>query len=591
MINILMQRVAIGVLIATGVWVAMLLVERALVIGLPIWHGLWMAGIVAAAITLIGTIIARIDALRAAVAIDHAAGLKERLSTALEVRRDADPFAQAAVRDAEKTAASVHVPTHVPYRSPQLLPWSVTGILVALILGLFMPSLDLLAGQDGDDPAARQRDADIERENINQDFEVRLNKLKQMAKENPDFAELAKDLEQIKMVDEPTLTPEDVRREKAKQIDKVKDRLAQEKEKGLADAMKDARRMLSRLKPQQGQNPANELSKALAAGDFKGAKKALEKLAEDMKAAAAKGDAQAKQKMAEMQKQLKRLADQLAELDDALYLQKELENKAGLSKEQAEKLAKELAKMDPKQLEKELQRQLGDKGMSEKQIKELAKKIKQQQKAKQSCQNLGQCLAQAAQAMQQCNSPGSAAGAGQAASAALSDAMSQMSEMEMAEAFLSELEAQMAEFQDMRESVCQGGYCRGNMPGRIGPQGPNYGLGIGSRIGKERIAHATQATKVKSKIQGGTIIGQMLVDGPQVKGQASAEAREAVTSAARDAQDAVDRDEVPRQYHGAVRKYFEQLAGLLERASKDKPSDETQSEPQKEPQEDPAQPG
>ena len=42
----------------------------------------------------------------------------------------------------------------------------VTGILMAVILGLFMPTLDLLAGQDKDDPAARQRDADIERQAI-----------------------------------------------------------------------------------------------------------------------------------------------------------------------------------------------------------------------------------------------------------------------------------------------------------------------------------------------------------------------------------------------------------------------------------------
>ena len=93
--------------------------------------------------------------------------------------------------------------------------------------------------------------------------------------------------------------------------------------------------------------------------------------------------------MAKMQEQLKKLANQLSELDDSLYLQKELENKAGLTEEEARKLAEKLAKMDPKQLEKELQRQLGNKGMSEKQLKELAKRIQQQQKAQKACQNMG----------------------------------------------------------------------------------------------------------------------------------------------------------------------------------------------------------
>ena len=68
--------------------------------------------------------------------------------------------------------------------------------------------------------------------------------------------------------------------------------------------------------------------------------------------------------------------------------------------------------------------------------------------------------------------------------------------------------------------------------------------------------------------------GQMLVDGPQIKGQANAELREAVGAATRDAQDAIDRDQVPRQYQSAVQKYFEQLAGLL-RGSDDDSSDDS----------------
>ena len=156
--------------------------------------------------------------------------------------------------------------------------------------------------------------------------------------------------------------------------------------------------------------------------------------------------------------------------------------------------------------------------------------------------------------------------------------MSQMSEMEMAEQFLAEIEAQMADLRQMRDSVCQGGYCKGgNWSDRIGPQGPNYGRGIGSRIGKERSPHDVLPTKAKSRIGGGSIIGQMLVDGPQVRGEATAEERETVDAAQRDAQDAIDRDRIPRQYHLAVQKYFEQLAGLIrdaQEAEADKPASE-----------------
>ena len=572
--NVLMQRIALGVLIATGVWTLVLLTERAFALGIPVVHGIWVAGLIAATIAAVGTYLARVKPLQAAVAIDQAAGLKERISTGLAVRRDSDPFAQAVVRDAERTAAGVHVRTHLPYRAPALWPWSAACIVAAVILGFFMPELNLLAGQDPDDPTIQRDLADAERQNINRDLQAQVNRIKQMAEDNPALADIAEDIEPLQMLEGEMVTPEDIRREAVKKLDSVADRLADKSEEVARDALRDTQRLLSRLQPQAGQNPAAELSKALASGDFKGAKKAIEDLQEQLEEAAKKGDEKAQQQLKQMQNQLRRLADQLSELDDATYLQKELEKKAGLSEEQAKKLAEQLAKMDPKQLEKELQRRLGDK-MSQKQIKELAKKTQKKQQARKSCQSLGQCMSQAAQALQQCNSPGSNPGSAQAASAALADAMSQLSDLEMSEQMLSELDAQLSDLQNMRDGVCQGNYCRGNYGNRkIGPQGPNYGLGIGSRIGKERTAHGLDPTKAKTRARGGTIIGQMLVDGPQIKGQANAELREAVGAATRDAQDAIDRDQVPRQYQSAVQKYFEQLAGLL-RGSDDDSSDDS----------------
>ena len=143
--NVLLQRLALGILIATGLWTLGLLTERAFVLHLPVGHGVWVAAVVAVLIALIGAARGRVNALQAAVAIDTAAGLKERVSSALAVQRDADPFARAVVRDAETFAARVHVPAHVPFHAPPLWPWSAAAVLMALILGFFMPELDLLA--------------------------------------------------------------------------------------------------------------------------------------------------------------------------------------------------------------------------------------------------------------------------------------------------------------------------------------------------------------------------------------------------------------------------------------------------------------
>lgn len=75
-------------------------------------------------------------------------------------------------------------------------------------------------------------------------------------------------------------------------------------------------------------------------------------------------------------------------------------------------------------------------------------------------------------------------------------------------------------------------------------------------------------------MRGGEIIGQMLIDAPQIKGDAAAELRDAVNSAVRDATDAVERNQIPRQYERVLKVYFERLAGLIgEQATADENAD------------------
>jgi len=574
MADVILDRAAFALLIATGLWVLVFLVERAFVLHIPIWTSAWLALTLAAPITAIATYYRRVSPLQAAAVVDQAAGLKERLSTAVALGPSAsnDPFARLALVDAEKKAAIVHVPAHVRLRAPALWPWTTAAVVAAVILAFTMPELNLLAGAKDKENEEQLSQTMAEKQAIRQDFEVRLNKFKEMAEANPALKDLATDLEPLQMPDQPTATPEDVRREAAQKIDNVTDRLAARQNDPKLESLRETQRLLSRLDPQAGQDPGAQLSQSLAQGDFEGARKSLEQMKKKLEDAARTGDAAARQQLKQMQQQLERLADQLAKLDDATYLRKELEKKAGLSEADAQKLLDQLSKMDPKEAAKELQRQLGDKGMSQQQIQELVRKFQQKQQAQQSCQNMGQCLAQAAQAVQQAAQSGGGGGSGaEAASAALADAVGQLSDLELSQQLLNELEAQISDLRSMRQSVCNGSYgrcganCGPNAGGDIGRQSPNYGLGIGDTVGKQRTAHALEPTKVKSRMQGGTIIGQMLVDGPQMRGQATAEAREAVNAAQRDAQDAIDRDEVPRQYHGAVQQYFLRLAGLMNR--------------------------
>jgi len=571
--NVLMERACLGVLVAAGLWALTTLVARTLALDVPVWHGAWAAALLAALIALIATAVARPTALQAAIALDSAAGLKERLSTALVLGGQPDPFVRAAVQDAEQTAGRIHVPAHIRHRAPSLWPWSAAATLAAVILVCFMPTLHLFGADRGAKEGVPRAAVEAEQKVIKTELDDRLNKIKELTRDNPNLKDLVKDIKPLDMPQEPGVTPEDVRREAVKTIDEVCNKLRRELDATERNPLDNAKNALDRLNEQPGSAANDKLSQALAGGDLKGAQAALkDMLAQINDAAKNADDPAAKAKLEEMQAQLARLADQLSKLSDSTQIQKELQNKAGLSEEEARKLAEELSKMDPKQLEKELQKRLGDKGMSKKQAEEVAKKIQQkaqqQQQAKQQCQNLSKQLAKAAKGCQQCNNPGSGqaqAGASQAANA-LSDAMGQLSEMEMTEQLANELQAQISDLQNLRDSVCQGDMS--NQPGKrsdqVGSQGPQYGLGSGSRIGKEATPFKLDPSKAKSRYDSAQITGTMFIDGPQVRGQATADELNAAEAEIHDAQDAVERNEIPRQYQKALREYFERLAGLVQ---------------------------
>lgn len=568
-LNVVLRQVALGVLLAAVGWTIVILVERALVLGVPLWPSAGLLVVLGLIVAGVRVYRLRVDALCAAVVLDEAARLKERVSTALTCQHDADPFARATVHDAERVAGAVHVPTHVACRAPDLWPWSLATVLMAAIFFQFMPQLNLLAGEpvEEDDSLAAALE---ERQSVEVALRAQMERVRQRLQDKPALASLQEGLEKLELPDEPTQTPEDVRREAVKRIEKVSDKLKQQLEADALQSLEELKRELAKLETPKGDDAGSKLTQALASGDMEAAKKALEGLKKELEEAAQSGDAEAQRKLADMQNKLDDLAKQLTKLGDQQKLLKDLENKGGLSEEQAKKLLEKLKGMDPKQLAEEVKKQLADSGMTQEQIKELAKKIAQNQQMRQQLKSMAQAMAQAAQACQQCQGGGAGNAGVQSLQGALQDAMGQLSDLEMAEQMMNELEAELAELDDLKQGVCQGnGMCPGPAdPNKIGNQGPQAGYGYGSRIGKQRGAHQYKATKAKTRTQDGQIIGQMLIDGPQIKGEATAEVAEAVTSAVRDAEDAVEREQVPRQYERVVRLYFERLAGLMSGESK-----------------------
>lgn len=567
--NILLNWLCTGVVISAAGWALVWTAQRLFALGVPFWPSVAGAGVLAIVISVAGLLLQRVGRVQAAIRLDKAAGLKERVSTALEIRDMRDSFAQAAIRDAETTASRLHVAAHLPLRTPPLLSWSIASVLAAALLGYFLPQMNLLASDKPEADRESREHQEQARAEIKTRVDEKLNQIREFAKDKPELGELAKELQPLALPEKATQTPEDVRREAMKQIDKVSDKLEQKLEDPQLASLDDFKKMLAKMDQQAGEKPqTSKLEKALQDGDMTAARKAVEEIKQEILEAARSADPQAKQKLEELSRQLESTAKKMTEAADSKAIEKELQNKAGLTEEQAKKLLNELKNMDQQQLKKALEEQLKQSGMTPQQMQELAKKISENKQAQEQIKKMAQQMAQAAQACQNAaQQEGSQTEqAAQQAGKNMDSAAEQMSEMEMAEQMMNEMEAQLQELKDLRAGVCQGqgGGDEQKPPSdQMGGQGPQYGLGYGSRIGKEKVAHNLTPSKVRGVQNKGEIIGQTLVDGPQLRGEARAAVRDAVQSAVRDATEAVARQQVPQQYSRAVREYFEQLAGLI----------------------------
>lgn len=92
-------------------------------------------------------VVRRPSAELAAVKIDEVMGLKEKFSTALYARELSDPFAQAAVRDAEGTANRVSLHNRFPLKFPRQAITTAVVFLLAFLVAELMPPLHLFARQ------------------------------------------------------------------------------------------------------------------------------------------------------------------------------------------------------------------------------------------------------------------------------------------------------------------------------------------------------------------------------------------------------------------------------------------------------------
>jgi hypothetical protein len=335
----------------------------------------------------------RPGAHEAAVAIDDTLNLKEKFSTALSMRPSKDPFAQAAVRDAEATADNVQLQRQFPIRFPRIGYGALATLAMAISVGLWMKPMDLFGR-----PAADKKKAELLEQQIvdakhkAQEALVLAESLPNNMTEDPKLtadAKVLRDLIRNQKFDDPSHVSrtaqkvlEDVQQTLADEASKV-DHIAREQEKTFAETFGNASDYKS--------DPVKKVDNDLASNQFD---KAVDHL-QDMTDKFEKMTAQEKEQVA---KDVAKLADKLKNASEDPKVQKDVEDKLkqmGVNPAQAAAMAKQM--QQAAQGDKKAQQALAN------QVQQMQQQMQQQaqQLQKQAAQGNQQAQQQLAQLQQQ----------------------------------------------------------------------------------------------------------------------------------------------------------------------------------------------
>ena len=535
-------------------------VERAFSLAFP-----WRTILIAAAagcvvVSLAWSFLARRRALAVARVLDERAGLRETLSTALYMQRSDDPWSKAVIETASTTAKTVRVGDALPIETPKAWPAPLAAAIAFALVWKFMPALDLLKTNAVKVAQQQKQQAIVE---VKADIEKKNEELKAaLAKAKVEFLDTNGDEKgDEKKADAKDQDTDAMLRDANKKLTDRTDKLKAEKE-GEKAAQLEAQKEAMRQLKQPGDGPLNEFSRSLARGDFNKAQEQLKQLTQKMADGSMSADqkAQAKEQMETMAKQLKQLSEGQGQVA------KQLE-KAGLDKKTAEQLAKQ-AMNNPEALKKAMEQM---QNLSDEQKKQMLEMAKAAAKAGQQAGKMSEAMSKMAQGTTQ-------EGLQQEGMEGADQMAEELSEAEMLKEDMQNLDAALEQAKSQLDQLgeCLGGDCSGNgdKPGKgttggwkpgesAGKRGTGSGQPGQSEGGASPQAEAAdfeyKKEKADVKNQGGPIIGSRLVYGEAVKGEATGEFSTVVEASSREAAEAMESMQIPREYHDAVKHYFGRL--------------------------------
>jgi hypothetical protein len=397
------------------VWLV-ILVSRLIGLDLPKqWLLLGIGTAVACLCAVIYSIVRKPTRETAAVEIDQRLGLKEKFSTALFLRKQSsDPFASAALRDAEMTAERVHLQDKFPVEFTRTWAFTFGVIVVAFLTGWLLQPMDLLGRKARAAAAAEQQQKDSE---VKREIKAALAKIESAppaVQKDEKIQIAAKELRDLmaKPVKDPTAasrTAQNALEDVKAQAQKIKEIQAAAQAMNEMQAWKE---MSNRPIDESG--PVGKAQSELAKGNFTKAIDSLKNTVDNFDNMKKEDKDKAAKQMQDLAQQLKAMAN---DPKVQQQIQKELE-KQGATQQQAQQIAKQMqqAANGDKQAQQQLQQAAnqmmqqmnngqGPTAQQQTQMQGLLQKLQTQAQGQAQAQQLANNAQNLAKAMQQAANP------------------------------------------------------------------------------------------------------------------------------------------------------------------------------------------
>lgn len=605
---------------------AAVLIYKLVQLSLPhqsVWF--WTGVGVTIAVSIAYTILQRPSRRQAAVAIDERLALKEKFSTALYARSSNDPFAMAAVRDAERTADTVNLQRKFPVRVPRVAGGTVLAVTVVLLIAWFFPMFDLFgikAAQVAKSQAVEQSQQQA-RDTIHRAI-LAIDAAPPSVAEKPEIQMAKREL--LAMHGAKTVDPERAQSTGQKAIEQVQQAIKQkiQENKDFAITQEEMRDFKNMAPPADEPGPIADAHRSLAQGKFDAAVEDLAKAVDNFNKMDAKDQDKAAKQMDHLAKAIQQMANdpkvqqniqqQLQNMGATQQQQQQMKNlmqHAAAGSQQANQQLQQMAKQIAQQANqngKTTQQQRQAAQQIQKQIQQMQQQMNAQLNAQQlagSAQALAAAMKQSAQGgnpgppkqgaaaqmanaqKQQGNQPGQQGQNGQKQQQMAQAAKQMQQQMQQMQAVANDVQQVAAGQQnnggDDGQGEGQNGKNGQNGQGQNGngqqangqqpwgaPQqgqpgnGPNPGgIGFGNNRPAPTVApFATKdETDTQQKDEKGKILASNFVKAGSLKGDAKMQLHDVLPPADKDAAQEVGEQRIPRQDQDVVRGYF----GNLER--------------------------